>query len=317
MDPPNWADTLHQMFLTLDKTPSYSTKKPTTDPKCDLNLASDKLYTTVRQAPVWGKFCDAVDKNFKSKLIQIVDELGTVIPHKSKRTPPVEADPGSGYTFSLSWTGGDDSCPSGCNEAFGAMIDSPCGKLGGEQNNVAQWINYDTGCGTYKMTVNPPPGTMNKVPAPNIPAVPAPGPRVCRPWTDKPACFSPIDPKTVNQTLNNVRVQLPGKNGNKVDSSMSDISQTLKKGHGVTYLMNIHWIKGCTDYKTMVVDNPQGASGDAPQEPGHDGPTPGHSISCTDILWSAYKECEFLIKCDPPPSQYDSFEPFPRRRFPL
>lgn len=47
-------------------------------------------------------------------------------------------------------------------------------------------------------------------------------------------------------------------------------------------MASIGWIPGCTAYKAMVADNPQGKSGDPASV----------SISCTDILWENYNKCK-------------------------
>ena len=280
--------------------PYAISQAPKADAKCDMDLASQILYTVFRQAPVWGKFCDAVNKDATKKLTQIVNEVGDVVPNKSKRssirkrTPPDEADPNSGYTFSLEWTGGDGSCASGCSESFNTMVTGPCGHIGGEQNNVAQSASLDTGCGIYSYKITPPPGTPNLQPAPKPSPIPQPGPLVCEPWNYKPACFKAIQPKHVDGCITAMAAQFPG-NGNIMKPGSPDITEVYGGATGVNYLTNIHWIEGCTDYKSMCADNPQGKSGDAPQDPHANGPTPGHSISSSDIIKWTYKNCKLPI----------------------
>lgn len=82
-------------------------------------------------------------------------------------------------------------------------------------------------------------------------------------------------------------VQLPG-NDNVVDSSTHNFTQLYREGggkKGVTYMVNIGWMPGCTDFRTMVADNPQGKSGDNPDQ----------SISCTDIFKATYDKCELSL----------------------
>lgn len=86
----------------------------------------------------------------------------------SKRTPPVNQDSYSSYTFEFKWENKDsDGCgqtTDSCNKAFVMFANSPCGHQGGEQNGLtaAAALPIDK-CGTfsYKITgpdVPPPSG---------------------------------------------------------------------------------------------------------------------------------------------------------------
>ena len=78
-----------------------------------MDRASFILNTFFRATPVYGKFCEAVDKDSESSLTQVVDDLGDAKPIKDRtqRTPPLEPAADSGNTYILEWTGGDGSCP--------------------------------------------------------------------------------------------------------------------------------------------------------------------------------------------------------------
>ncbi len=252
---------------------------PTTSPKCDMDRASFVLNKLFRATPVYAKFCEAVAKDPKSALTQIVDVLGDVKPTKNKlkRTPPVDPSANDGNTYSLEWTGGDGSCPSGCKESYHTIGQSPCANLGGEQNLIAQHTELDTSCGIYKVTVNPPPGTDNKVPSVKASEI------TCKKFDDAiyHRCFQDIQPSMVNDTSSAFAGQLGSDKQKKVGKDMRDITQVYRAGggsKGVTYLVNIHWIQGCTAYDKMVVDNP--ISGKS-----------GQGLGYSDIFWTIYNTC--------------------------
>lgn len=295
-----WAETLNQIWMEVgDSKPGMD--QPTTSPECNKDEVSEVRYTTFRgdadskvgDGAVYKGFCDEVNKDSSKALAQVVDQKGAVIPPRTKRsvqgldkrTPPSEPD-ASGATFALEWTGGDGSCSSGCVESFNTMVENPCSKLGGEQNRMAKSQKYDTGCGTYSYTIEPPGGPVNsKGP---IPKIPQPGKIICKnpdPYTN--VCPAKIEEKNLDATIDRFAVQLPQAYAgpNKVTSKMNNITQVWRaKGgtSGPTYMVNIGWVPGCTDYKDMVADNPQGKSGDNPDQ----------SISCTTIFKDVYKYCE-------------------------
>ena len=302
MDPPDWLNTLHQIYLEIDE--SQGSSNQSASPKCDMSKPSKIQYTLFNDGHgngVYKAFCDKVNKDPKMKLVRIVDSHGNIVPPRERRsmlrtrTPPADPDAENGYTIDLEWTGGDGSCTSTCSTSFDAMVASPCAHLGSEQNNMATSALLDTGCGIYSYKINPPPGTAEKDPAPPNP-IPQPSSVQCNQFLDEykknKKCWHDIQKSSVDAAINNFNQYLP-MDGNVVDSTMRGLKYGYTKvwqeqNGGTTYLLNVNWVPGCTNYKTMVVDNPQGKSGDAPQEKGKSGPTPGHSISCTDIFMNTY-----------------------------
>ena len=242
-----------------------------------------------------------------------MDSLGNVIPPKSKRsslslrTPPPDRELANGYAFDLDWTGGDGSCQSDCNGFFDRIVRSPCAHLGGEQNNMAVEASIDTGCGVYSYKIN---DTPSPEPEP-VDEMPQPSDVVCksRVWTPpddnvpkdtggdelkemdltESKCFTDIDPKGVKLVIDDIGDHIPNlNNGHVVDSTMKNVTKfhkNTKAARSVTYMVNIGWIPGCTAFETMVADNPQGKSGDNPDQ----------SISVTDILWKTFDQCEFPV----------------------
>lgn len=228
-----------------------------------MERASYVLNKLFRATPVYEKFCEAVDKDRKSPLTQIVNDLGDAKPIKdrTKRTPPVEPAADSANTYSLEWTGGDGSCRSGCKEAFDTISQSPCANLGGEWNLIAQSIELETGCGVYKVKVNPPPRKADKVPSVKASEI------TCKKFDDAiyHNCLQDIVPKLFNDTIAAFASQLGSDEQKKKGKDMQDLTQVYRDGggkKGVIYITNIHWIQGCTTYEKMVVDNPiSGKSG--------------------------------------------------------
>ncbi len=175
IDPPDWLDTLQQIYMEVgDNRPGSDT--PSASPKCDMNSPSKILYNLFNDGHGNGinrNFCGTVMKDPKTKLVQIVDAHGNIIPNRSKRssirmrTPPPDPDAENGYTFDLEWTGGDGSCSSDCSKSFDTIVGSPCAHLGGEQNDMANSASLDTGCGIYSYKINAPPSPPS-VPVPTI-----------------------------------------------------------------------------------------------------------------------------------------------------
>lgn len=153
LDPPDWLDTLKQIYIEIGQ----NIQNPET--KCDRNEPSHiqyRLFNDGNGATLYKKYCNAVKKDPKKQLAQIVDPHGNVVPPRLergllntiKRTPPPNPDAETGYTFSLQWSGGDGSCDSDCNTSFDSMVASPCAKFGGQRNYMALAAGIDTGCGT-------------------------------------------------------------------------------------------------------------------------------------------------------------------------
>ena len=299
---------MHQIYIELGENKADS-KGSGGSPQCDKNKPSklqNRVFNDGKGNTLYKKFCDAVNKNAREEKNQVVDAKGNEVsspPHRrkrsfpllDKRTPPPDLDSSlwNGYSFNLDWAGGDGSCHSECAEFFSTMVSSPCGRLGGEQNYMALEASIDTGCGKYSYRINAPP---------------EPGPIVChantyREHPDEPPdekknpekkyrdkkCWNDIHGDSVKRCIKDIGGKIPNGNnngGHVVDKSMKNATNFLREGggkKGVTYMANIGWIPGCTDFKTMVADNPQGKSGDPADV----------SISCTDIIQGTYDKCEF------------------------
>jgi len=68
-------------------------------------------------------------------------------------------------------------------------------------------------------------------------------------------------------------------------SSSHNVTQVLREGasggqggNGVTYMMNIGWIPGCSTYPSQAAHNPMGKSGD-------------NSVSYTTLIKDTYYKC--------------------------
>ncbi|KAL9129683.1 MAG: hypothetical protein Q9217_001925 [Psora testacea] len=271
-DPLDWLDALQKLLGIIEEYEPGSSKKA--DPECDMHESSGVPFNVFSDG-VYKRFCEAVDKDKKTELAQIVGPDGFEIPPKAKRnaavqkrTPPPDPDAYVGYSFELSLSGGDESCSIG-------------GHTAGYQNRMALQTKLDTSCGIYSYKITRPP-SADKPEPPEVPETPQPGPLVCKEYLQEyDKCFNDIHEKLVESCIDAMRAQFPG-DGNRVTSSMANITQVLRKGRkGVTYMMNIGWIPGCTDYESQVADNPQGKSGDNPDQ----------SISSSQILRGTYKNC--------------------------
>ena len=274
----DWPEILQKVLAAVGEY-NPGSNDVTTSPKCDMDRASFVLNKLFRDTPVYAKFCEAVGKDAKSPLTQIVDDLGDAkaVKDKIKRTPPVEPTGDSGNTYSLEWSGGDGSCSSGCKEAFDTISQSPCANTGGERNLMAQSIELETGCGKYKVRINPPPGKADKVPSVK------PSEITCKKYDENiySRCIHDVKPNLVNDTIRAFANQLGSEKQKVVDKGLRDLTQVYRDGKGkkgITYVASIHWIKDCTFYEKMVVDNP--ISGKS-----------GQGLGYGDIFWTLYDHC--------------------------
>jgi len=73
----------------------------------------------------------------------------------------------------------------------------PCANLESERNLIAQSIELKTGCGIYKVEVNPPPGKADKVPSVKASEI------RCKKFDDAiyDKCFPDVIPKLVKDTI--------------------------------------------------------------------------------------------------------------------
>ena len=129
----------------------------------------------------------------------------------------------------------------------------------------------------------------NPVPKPEPKPKPERGPNICKLWEDNyDACFKDIHAASVDECASVMFVQLP--NG-PMTSTSPNVTQVYREhasggegGKGVTYMMNIGWIPGCTITDSQPADNPLGKSGDG-------------SISYTDLIKDTYYQCEYTGFC--------------------
>lgn len=300
IDPPDWLETQYNIWQSTGPN-TFGLDTQGKDPECEDNPSQIqyKLFNDGTGNGVSSRFCDAVSRDPKSRLTQIVDAAGNLIPYRkgtliSKRTPPVDPAAVNGYTFYLQWSGGDGSCDSDCKAAFQTITAAPrCGHLGGQRNYMAVSGSLDTGCGTYSYKILRAAGQK-----------PAPGPISCNqaPADFNPSkkgvskCWKDISDPIIEYFAETFKNILPG-DGNVVDSSMNGLEWgytiTWKHDNGFTYMANAMWVPGCYDHHTMCVDHPQGKSGDKTAFP--HSPSEGHSISVGDILKDIHSHCEFLF----------------------
>ncbi|MDI1492320.1 MAG: hypothetical protein OHK93_003533 [Ramalina farinacea] len=104
---------------------------------------------------------------------------------------------------------------------------------------------------------------------PQAPATPTAGPIQCAPGNEQTykSCWHDVHADSVKSCASALANQFTP--GNKMTSSSANVTQVLREGasggqggNGVTYMMNIGWIPGCTDYQSITIDNPMGVSGD-------------------------------------------------------
>lgn len=161
IDPPDWLETQFQIWQSVGPN-TFGLNTHGTDPKCEDNTSEIqyKLFNDGNGNGLYNNFCVAVSKDLKTKLMQIVDPAGYVVPPRrkrpllSKRTPPMDPGAVTGYNFALEWAGGDGSCDSDCKKSFDTITATPsCGHLGGEQNYMAMSGSLDTGCGIYSYKI--------------------------------------------------------------------------------------------------------------------------------------------------------------------
>ena len=303
IDPPDWLETQYKIWQSVGPN-SFGLDTKGSDPKCEDSPSEIqyKLFNDGNGNGLYNKYCDMVSKAPHLSWMQMVDSAGNPVVHKikrslvSKRTPPVDPQAVSDYKFYLTWTGGDGSCDSDCKKSFDTIVAMPsCGHLGGERNYMAMSGSLDTGCGTYSYKILKP-----------IPKIPQAGPIRCNQAPaafnnkkDKDGkvskCWYDITDKSVDVAAQDFNYQLP-MDGNIVDSKMRGMRGYSKVWHekddGMAYLLDVMWSPGCTDYKTMCLDNPQGASGDGTAPPNQ--PSPRHSISASDIFRNIYHYCKSL-----------------------
>lgn len=139
----------------------------------------------------------------------------------------------------------------------------------------------------------PTPGWKPPVPHQSSKASPPPskptalGSRVCKPYKNSYSnCWNDIHTGSVEACDSAMQNQI-GYSGCTMTSHSSNITQVYREGagysgtggNGVTYMMNIGWIPGCTQFSSQVCDNPLGKSGD-------------NTISFHTIIKNTYYYCK-------------------------
>lgn len=156
----------------------------------------------------------------------------------------------------------------------------------------------DTGCGTYSYSIAappppetttvalPPPKTTTTDTPPPAAATPSVGPVACNPYLDSySGCWNDIHSDSVDSCANAMAAQISPA---RMTASSKNETQVLREGasggqggNGVTYMMNIGWIPGCTVSTSQAADNPLGVSGDS-------------TISYTTLIRNTYSQCELI-----------------------
>ncbi len=278
-DPPDWLDAQQTLLGQIGEyTPGSGGASPASCNTTDGHIS--ELPFNVFSPGVFSNFCDSVKSDAKTQLAQIVDASGNVIPPKAKdkavvnkRTPPPNPSAYTGYSIALAWSGGDGSCAADCSASYSNIANSPCGHQGGQQNMMALSGELDTGCGKYAYTITPPPSTTTSTStsatsAPTPPPTPTQGSIQCNPNQKSYSnCWNDVHLGSVNSCASAMAAQIPN---NPMTSASHNVTQVLREGasggqggNGITYMMNIGWIPGCSTYASQAADNPAGKSGDS------------------------------------------------------
>ena len=232
---------------------------PLPDAKCDQTKSSQVPYN-VFSPGVYSNFCNDVDQDKSKALTETLDSSSKVIQGASKekrdvskRTPPPNPGTYKDYNFTLSWSGGDKSCPYNCSDVFYKIAQGPCGRTAGEQNIMASSASLDTGCGIYSYNIT--------TPAP--PSSPSPSPSVNCHSGSTPGGYVQFSRDAASDMVNEIctelvdsKVVLSQSGSSLPPASMNDIFQ--KSGNnvaanGATLVINPHWaLGGCADQ-----NNPQ------------------------------------------------------------
>ncbi|KAL9079184.1 MAG: hypothetical protein Q9157_001935 [Trypethelium eluteriae] len=242
--------------------------------ECDSNVEARILMESVEdsQVPynvfspgVYSIFCNTINGGDRSKAFtQTVDSHGKVIQGTSKekrdvsrRTPPPNPETYNAYNFTLSCSGGDESCPSNYPDTFYNIAEGPCGHVAGEQNIMAPTATLDTGCGMYSCNISAPA---------SVPSPPAPQPSLDCHQGNIPLGYQQLSRDAASDMTNLICTELVD---NKVvlsqsgslmpPASMFEIFEKSGKdiaANGATLVINPHWaLGGCqSENKPQDVD---------------------------------------------------------------
>ena len=159
--------------------------------------------------------------------------------------------------------------------------------MGSEANVMTNQAELNTGCGIYSYSITSPPSTnpTTVVPSPS-PPTPTVGPLQCAVNNpDYGSCWNDVHASSMEDCVDAMSAVRPG----GVTSADANITQVYREGargsgsggSGITYMTNIGWIPECTDYPSMVPDNPLGKSGD-------------NTISYHTIIKNTYYQCKLI-----------------------
>jgi hypothetical protein len=231
----------------LSESPEKPSKTPRPEPQCDMDDISG-VPSNVFNTGVFREFCNEVNRNKETALVKVVDSHGNIIPPKRaarkratrKRTPPPNADSYSQFTFSLEWTGGNDTCHADCEESFSAIATSPCGHTGSQQNSMATQSKVDRDCGSYSYKIERP-----ETPDDDEPVEVNVGPLQCIENSGNLGrCWKDIHEDAMLDCVAEWRKWIP--DDNMMDESSKNLTQVFRPSKkGVTYMMTAGWIPGC------------------------------------------------------------------------
>ncbi|KAF5525330.1 hypothetical protein CGCA056_v003422 [Colletotrichum aenigma] len=218
---------------------------------------------------IYKEFCQEWDA--KSGLRMVVDSKGTSKipkPQLGRRTPPASQDTWLKYNFELNYkpeTGAQAGaqCKVTCKDAFTAFANSKCGQKGGQGNTMANYAEYDAGCGKFSYQITKPvPKTL--------------GEPKCF-GTDEFGDHEDINPSFQEQYVGHVCTGSALRNITKGDSSTFIHFDTIT--NKAPYQMNVYWADGCsleTTEENILLWKPLGDL---------------NAANCASLLLDSYKKC--------------------------
>lgn len=254
---------------------------PAPEPSCDTHALSGIPYnvfsgSSAGSTDVYGKFCDAVEKDQKKELTWTTDASGNEKSKKlrmMKRTPPPNPKAYDSYSFKLNFKPSSDAssgCRSSCADAFSTISNSPCGHQGGTQNGMTAKASLDVSCGTYSYEI-----TGEDVPAVQGPPSPSLSAQYCFP-SDAFGEHGDISPDWQAQYTGWACAGSAKKTIKKGDPSTFVHWNTTT--NGVPYTYSVTWEDDCESSETeMNVYQPLPDNEDA---------------NCMDLLQNNYKDCK-------------------------
>ncbi|KAF4886690.1 hypothetical protein CGCF415_v015076 [Colletotrichum fructicola] len=218
---------------------------------------------------IYKEFCQKWDA--KSGLRMVVDSKGTSKipkPQLGRRTPPASQDTWLKYNFELNYkpeTGAQAGaqCKVTCKDAFTAFANSKCGQKGGQGNTMANYAEYDAGCGKFSYQITKPvPKTLRE-------------PKCF--GTDEFGDHEDINPSFQEQYVGHVCTGSALRNITKGDSSTFTHFDTIT--NKAPYQLNVYWADGCsleTTEENILLWKPLGDL---------------NAANCASLLLDSYKKC--------------------------